>query len=259
LLSGLGLGACLADDMGLGKTIQVLSLLLVQRQQSNGGRLPPCLLVAPASLLANWATEIERFAPDLKARIVHPSAMTADAMKQFTQAAAAELDLVITSYGTLLRMPVLSEPAWRLVILDQATSGQEPECQADPGRQGAESTCASSAISCASRGYSDARRRDREIKLGRLGDVIVDQTRRRAERLKAAVSLAPIRSPTWRRSERRRSSPTSCASVTCRTSRNGCVPPATSRPTCASASCSPSAARPWTRSARTTLSRCGAA
>ena len=29
LLSGLGLGACLADDMGLGKTIQVLSLLLV--------------------------------------------------------------------------------------------------------------------------------------------------------------------------------------------------------------------------------------
>ena len=31
LLSGLGLGACLADDMGLGKTIQVLALLLAQR------------------------------------------------------------------------------------------------------------------------------------------------------------------------------------------------------------------------------------
>ena len=36
LLSGLGLGACLADDMGLGKTIQVLSLLLAQRR--TGGR-----------------------------------------------------------------------------------------------------------------------------------------------------------------------------------------------------------------------------
>jgi SNF2 family DNA or RNA helicase len=129
LLSGLGLGACLADDMGLGKTIQVLSLLLVQRQQSNGGRLPPCLLVAPASLLANWATEIERFAPDLKARIVHPSAMTAEAMKQFTQAAAAELDLVITSYGTLLRMPVLSETAWRLVILDEAQAVKNPNAK----------------------------------------------------------------------------------------------------------------------------------
>ena len=33
LLTQLGLGACLADDMGLGKTIQVLSLLLVLKQQ----------------------------------------------------------------------------------------------------------------------------------------------------------------------------------------------------------------------------------
>ena len=36
LLAQLGLGACLADDMGLGKTIQVLSLLLVLKQQSSG-------------------------------------------------------------------------------------------------------------------------------------------------------------------------------------------------------------------------------
>ena len=62
LLSGLGLGACLADDMGLGKTIQVLSLLLVQKRQRRR-RAQPSLLVAPASLLANWAAEIERFAP----------------------------------------------------------------------------------------------------------------------------------------------------------------------------------------------------
>src|SRR3954464_11052593 len=48
LLSGLGLGACLADDMGLGKTIQVLSLLLVQRQADNDRSPRPSLLVAPA-------------------------------------------------------------------------------------------------------------------------------------------------------------------------------------------------------------------
>jgi SNF2 family DNA or RNA helicase len=129
LLSGLGLGACLADDMGLGKTIQVLSLLLVQRQCGDGATPPPCLLVAPASLLANWAAEIEHFAPDLKARILHPSAMTAEEAKQFTAAQAAELDLVITSYGTLLRMPRLTEITWRLLILDEAQAIKNPNAK----------------------------------------------------------------------------------------------------------------------------------
>ena len=126
LLSELRLGACLADDMGLGKTIQVLSLLLVQRQRGTGTILPPCLLVAPASLLGNWAAEIERFAPDLKARILHPSAMTAAEAKRFTPTDAAELDLVITSYGTLLRLPVLAEIKWRLLILDEAQAIKNP-------------------------------------------------------------------------------------------------------------------------------------
>lgn len=132
LLSGLGLGACLADDMGLGKTIQVLALLLIQRARvpaPGTTALPPCLLVAPASLLANWAAELERFAPDLRARIVHPSAMTAEAARQFAPADAAGLDLVITSYGTLLRMPVLGEISWRLLILDEAQAIKNPSAK----------------------------------------------------------------------------------------------------------------------------------
>ena len=76
LLHRLGLGACLADDMGLGKTMQVLSLLLVLKKEhaTESGRRRPSLLVAPASLLANWAGEIERFAPGLSVFIAHPSA-----------------------------------------------------------------------------------------------------------------------------------------------------------------------------------------
>ena len=34
LLTQLRLGACLADDMGLGKTIQILSLLLVLKNEA---------------------------------------------------------------------------------------------------------------------------------------------------------------------------------------------------------------------------------
>ena len=65
LLYQLGLGACLADDMGLGKTIQVLALLTVLKRDAGAGRRPS-LLVAPASLLANWVAETSRFAPDLR-------------------------------------------------------------------------------------------------------------------------------------------------------------------------------------------------
>ncbi|HET8997966.1 MAG TPA: DEAD/DEAH box helicase [Acetobacteraceae bacterium] len=120
LLSGLGLGACLADDMGLGKTIQVLSLLLLERRRNQGPGGMPSLLVAPASLLANWSAEIEKFVPELKARIVHPSAMSAAAVKALSAESLAGLDLAITSYGSLLRIPALAEMQWRFAILDEA-------------------------------------------------------------------------------------------------------------------------------------------
>jgi superfamily II DNA or RNA helicase len=127
LLSGLGLGACLADDMGLGKTIQVLALLLVRAGKEGGKH--PSLLVAPASLLANWAGEIERFAPSLNTKIVHSSAMTAEQVKQLTPDRLQALDLAITSYGSLLRMPALAQTRWRLVILDEAQAIKNPNAK----------------------------------------------------------------------------------------------------------------------------------
>jgi non-specific serine/threonine protein kinase len=125
LLAKLGLGACLADDMGLGKTIQVLALLLVLKRQNGAGR-QPSLLVAPASLLANWASEMERFAPGLKALIAHPSAMPAGELKAFDTARLGDLDLVITSYGSLLRVPWMAEVNWRLAVLDEAQAIKNP-------------------------------------------------------------------------------------------------------------------------------------
>src|SRR5437660_2053557 len=127
LLAVLGLGACLADDMGLGKTIQLLSLLLVE--QARGARPRPSLLVAPASLLGNWETEIEKFAPGLKAVIVHPSAMPADQVKAFTVEQASDYDLVITSYSFLLRIPMFAAADWRFVILDEAQAIKNPNAR----------------------------------------------------------------------------------------------------------------------------------
>jgi superfamily II DNA or RNA helicase len=124
LLTQLGLGACLADDMGLGKTIQVLALLLVL--EGTGEEKKPSLLVAPASLLANWAAEAARFAPSLRTLIAHPSVLPTEELKSLSASRLADADLVITSYGTLLRLPLLTETPWRLAALDEAQAIKNP-------------------------------------------------------------------------------------------------------------------------------------
>ena len=124
LLTRLGLGACLADDMGLGKTMQVLSLLLVLKRESAKAR--PSLLVAPASLLANWAAEAERFAPSLRVLIAHPSVMPAADLRALDAARLADIDLVITSFGSLLRQPVLGAIEWRVAVVDEAQAIKNP-------------------------------------------------------------------------------------------------------------------------------------
>lgn len=142
LLTQLGLGACLADDMGLGKTIQVLSLLIVLKQQARttvtkgrkktkGHEKPsgPSLLIAPASLLANWAAEITKFTPDINALIAHPSAMSTEELKTLPTVRLADVDLVITTYGSVIRLPWLTEMSWRLVILDEAQAIKNPNAK----------------------------------------------------------------------------------------------------------------------------------
>jgi non-specific serine/threonine protein kinase len=128
LLAKLGLGACLADDMGLGKTIQILSLLLVLRNHNRDQR-QPSLLVAPASLLANWASELERFAPGLKALMAHPSALSSGDLMTVAPGRLQDVDLVITSYGSLLRIPWIAEASWRLVVIDEAQAIKNPNAQ----------------------------------------------------------------------------------------------------------------------------------
>lgn len=131
LLHRLGLGACLADDMGLGKTIQVLSLLLVLKQESSLERRAPrtavgSILVAPASLLANWAAEVERFAPTLKVLVAHPSFISGAELKAMTLETLADVDLVITSYGALLRYEWLTSTRWQVAVIDEAQAIKNP-------------------------------------------------------------------------------------------------------------------------------------
>ena len=106
LLGGLGLGACLADDMGLGKTVQVLGLLLRDRRERKNAGKRPSLLIVPASLIGNGQAEIARFAPTLVVRVAHASVAPLQEVKLALDREAAEIDLVITSYGGAQRLGV---------------------------------------------------------------------------------------------------------------------------------------------------------
>lgn len=120
-LSQLGLGACLADDMGLGKTLQVIALLVTHQQKKVK---TPSLLVLPASLMNNWKSEIERFAPTLRCHFIHPAFLNAEQMK--TPQLMKDHHLVVTTYGILSRQAWLLEQSWQLVVLDEAQAIKNP-------------------------------------------------------------------------------------------------------------------------------------
>ena len=126
LLTRLRLGACLADDMGLGKTIQVSVAAACAQARGRRKSRKPSLLVAPASLLANWAAEIARFAPSLKAVVVHPSATPAEKLKT----ASADTSRRCRPGHHELWLPraraMASGTAWRLAVLDEAQAIKNP-------------------------------------------------------------------------------------------------------------------------------------
>ncbi|MCA1826792.1 MAG: DEAD/DEAH box helicase [Myxococcales bacterium] len=111
--AGLQLGVCLADDMGLGKTIQVLAFLLARKRQA------PSLLVAPASLLGNWAAEIARFAPGLRVHVAHASG-------HGVEVDPAGFDLVIVTYAGVSRLDWTLSTEWDAVIVDEAQAIKNP-------------------------------------------------------------------------------------------------------------------------------------
>ncbi len=106
-------GACraiLADDMGLGKTIQGIGTAVYLKQEAN---IKKVLVICPASLKAQWQTEIERFT-DLSAQQILGAA--AERPKQY----ANDAFFTICNYEQVMR-DILSVEAcpWDLIILDE--------------------------------------------------------------------------------------------------------------------------------------------
>ena len=116
----LKLGGCLADDMGLGKTIQILSLFLAVKHEKKQKK--PHLLIVPASLLGNWQQEALRFAPSLNCLVAHSSVCT----NEERQESLKDIDVVITTYNFVHRLPWLKEIEWDILVLDEAQLIKNP-------------------------------------------------------------------------------------------------------------------------------------
>lgn len=111
-----GFGGILADDMGLGKTLQVIALLLAQKEEDPAHRVS--IVVCPSSLVLNWESEVRKFAPALQtAAIVGVAARR----EELIRGAYASADLFVTSYDSLKRDVELYEKiSFRYAIADEA-------------------------------------------------------------------------------------------------------------------------------------------
>ncbi len=111
-----GLGGVLADDMGLGKTLQTLALVAHARERQPDA--PPFLVVAPASVVGNWAAEAARFTPTLRVASLSETARRSGVP---LADAVAGADVVVTSYA-LFRIEHDDVRAldWAGLVLDEA-------------------------------------------------------------------------------------------------------------------------------------------
>lgn len=109
-LDYLGFGGILGDEMGLGKTLQTIGFIA-----ANGGS--KSLIVAPTSLIYNWASEFEKFAPSVKISAVNGSKEEREELIKNL----SHYDVLITTYNLLKRdIESYKDIEFDYCILDEA-------------------------------------------------------------------------------------------------------------------------------------------
>ncbi|MDP3851236.1 MAG: DEAD/DEAH box helicase [Luteolibacter sp.] len=118
-----GLHGILADDMGLGKTLQTLTHILTEKKSGHSRGLPT-LVVAPTSVVPNWAAEARKFTPDLRILILN-----GPERKKYHRS-IPHADIVLTSFALLHRdIEKLRAHPFHLAVLDEAQNIKNPHAK----------------------------------------------------------------------------------------------------------------------------------
>ncbi len=110
-LSSLNFGGILADDMGLGKTIQIISVILSEKEKRQS------IIICPTSLIYNWESEIKKFAPLMERKVV---AGAPDVRKEIILEENFS-GVFITTYDLLKRdIEYYSDFNFKFIVADEA-------------------------------------------------------------------------------------------------------------------------------------------
>ncbi|KAJ7568362.1 hypothetical protein O6H91_01G029300 [Diphasiastrum complanatum] len=123
------LNGILADEMGLGKTVQVISLIcyLIEKKSDRG----PFLVVVPSSVMSNWISEVNRWAPSI-IKLAYTGSPE-DRRRMFKEnIAQQQFNMLITTYEYLMNKhdrPKLSKIIWHYIIIDEGHRIKNASCK----------------------------------------------------------------------------------------------------------------------------------
>ena len=107
--------------MGLGKTIQIITFLLLERENQKKS-----LIAVPTSLIYNWIDELKKFAPSLNIKVVYGDTKKREEVLNNKE----DYDVLLTTYGTLkMDYDFYKKKEFDYFIIDEAQTIKNPKAK----------------------------------------------------------------------------------------------------------------------------------
>lgn len=116
-ISTYNLGGILADEMGLGKTLQSIAFI-------NSHKNSKSIIITPTSLIHNWKSEFDKFAPNLKVGISHGDKK----IREYIIENYLNYDVILSTYSTIRNdFEKYEDKVFDYMIIDEAQNIKNPD------------------------------------------------------------------------------------------------------------------------------------